>query len=82
MGRFKKIVSLLCLLIIVSTICILYETSDDIVTHRFCAYGNVYVEFQQGSKIWGTTFLNEDGKPVKCTEDDVQEHTSLQKDSI
>jgi hypothetical protein len=40
------------------------------------------VEFQQGSKIWGTTFLNEDGKPVKCTEDDVQEHTSLQKDSI
>ena len=46
--------------------------NDDIHTRRFCAYGQVYVEFQQGNKIWGTTFLDERGKPVGCTENDAQ----------
>jgi hypothetical protein len=55
--------------------------NDDIHTRRFCAYGQVYVEFQQGSKIWGTTFLDERGKPVSCTDDDVQ-HTVSNKEII
>ena len=56
--------------------------NDDIHTRRFCAYGQVYVEFQQGSKIWGTTFLDDRGRPVGCTEDDVKEQTSSHKEVI
>jgi hypothetical protein len=39
---------------------------QDTHTERFCAYGHVYVEFRKGSKIWGTTFLDEFGKPISC----------------
>jgi hypothetical protein len=55
--------------------------NDDIHARRFCAYGQVYVEFQQGSKIWGTTFLDERGRTVSCTDDDVQ-HTVSNKEII
>jgi hypothetical protein len=55
--------------------------NDDIHTHRFCAYGQVYVEFEHNGKTWGTTFLDERGKPVSCTDDDVQ-HTVSNKEII
>jgi hypothetical protein len=52
---------------------ILLPTEDifdqNIHTERFCAYGNVYVEFKKAGKVWGTTFLNEFGKPVSCDGD-------------
>jgi len=55
--------------------------NGNVNTRRFCAYGEVYVEFEQGSKIWGTTFLDEYGKPVGCTGDDIQ-HKLINKDLI
>ena len=38
-------------------------------TQQFCAYGNVYVEFTKAGKVWGTVFLDEFGKPVRCDGD-------------
>ena len=38
----------------------------NIHAERFCAYGQVYVEFTKGSRVWGTTFLDEFGKTVTC----------------
>jgi hypothetical protein len=35
---------------------------------RFCAYSELYVEFEYQGKIWGTTFLDESGRPVPCNE--------------
>ena len=42
------------------------DTSEDIHTERFCAYGRVFVEFQKGGKVWGTVFLDDFGKPLSC----------------
>lgn len=56
--------------------------SDDVTTRRFCAYGHVYVEFQKGSHVWGTTFLDKNGKPVECDEDLPVENTSINKGNI
>lgn len=57
----------------VVAICIALPTEDifdqNIHTERFCAYGNVYVEFKKSGKVWGTTFLNEFGKPSSCDGD-------------
>jgi len=39
-----------------------------ITAKRFCAYGELYVEFERQGKIWGTTFLDELGRPVPCNE--------------
>jgi hypothetical protein len=82
--RFKNIV----LFVTLSTVIIvlwplrnLLSIEEDIHTRRFCAYGQVFVEFEHTGKTWGTTFLDERGKPVSCTDDDVQ-HTVSNKEVI
>ena len=37
-------------------------------TRTFCAYNKVFVEFEEGSKTWGTLMLDSRGKPIPCTE--------------
>ena len=32
----------------------------------FCAYGRVFVEFEENNKVWGTLMLDDDGRPVPC----------------
>jgi hypothetical protein len=58
-----------------------YILNSDVHARRFCAYGQVYVEFEQGSRIWGTTFLDDNGKPVGCSDDNMQ-HTVTNKELI
>jgi hypothetical protein len=38
-------------------------------TNLFCAYGRVFVEFEEHGKRWGTIMLDYNGKPVPCGED-------------
>ena len=83
--KFRKIFWFLAAIIVIFAVWPLQDTfnlSDDVHTRRFCAYGQVYVEFQQGNKIWGTTFLDDRGRPVGCTDDDNKEQTSLHKEII
>jgi drug/metabolite transporter superfamily protein YnfA len=81
-GKFRSLFWFIAALLVVFVLWPLEDMlNDNIHTRRFCAYGQVYVEFQQGSKIWGTTFLDERGKPVSCTDDDVQ-HTISNKEII
>jgi hypothetical protein len=35
----------------------------------FCAYGRVFIEFEEKYNTWGTTWLDNRGKPVPCDED-------------
>lgn len=39
-------------------------------TRTFCAYGNVFVEFEEDGYRWGAVLLNQNGKPIPCKEDD------------
>jgi hypothetical protein len=51
------------------------EGSSEIHTRRFCAYGELYVEFEHDNKVWGTTFLDSHGHPVPCSENEgIQEN--------
>jgi hypothetical protein len=51
------------------------SSSSGIHTRRFCAYGELYVEFERDGKVWGTTFLDSRGQPITCNEnDDIQEN--------
>ena len=38
-------------------------------THVFCAYGRVFVEFEEDGKRWGTIMLDYDGRPIPCREE-------------
>jgi hypothetical protein len=42
-------------------------------TRTFCAYNRVFVEFEEGNKIWGTTMLDDKGRPIPCSESDTHE---------
>ena len=37
-------------------------------TRTFCAYGRIFVEFEDKGRIWGTLMLDFYGKPIPCTE--------------
>ena len=39
------------------------------VTHTFCAYGRVFVEFEETGFRWGTIMLDYNGRPIPCRED-------------
>lgn len=38
----------------------------------FCAYGMLFVEFEENGKRWGTIMLNYDGKPFRCSEEEIK----------
>jgi hypothetical protein len=48
----------------------------------FCAYNRLFVEFEEGSKIWGTTMLDAKGRPIPCAETDTQEVVTQENMSI
>ena len=50
--------------VVVSAVWIVDSTRSD--TRLFCAYGRVFVEFQEGGTTWGTIMLDDDGVPVQC----------------
>jgi hypothetical protein len=37
-------------------------------TRTFCAYGRIFVEFEESGKVWGTLMLDFYGKPISCKE--------------
>ena len=85
MVRFKKVLLFGAALIAVFVLWPFQNTftiNEDIHTNRFCAYGQVYVEFDHGGKTWGTTFLDDRGKPVHCTDDADMQHTVSNKEII
>jgi hypothetical protein len=45
-------------------------------TRLFCAYGKVFVEFEEPSYTWGTLMLDRDGKPMPCN---ANEHIEIVK---
>ena len=77
MKKFKLVI--VWILFVVSIFVIWPFGDDSIHTRRFCAYGHIYVEFEHKNKTWGTTFLNSQGKPIPCDENDVQETVNLKE---
>ena len=45
-------------------------------TRLFCAYGKVFVEFEEPSYTWGTLMLDNNGKPIPCN---TNEHIEIVK---
>ena len=45
-------------------------------TKMFCTYNRVFIEFHDRSGVWGTIMLDDDGKPIPCSDDEVTEKKS------
>jgi uncharacterized protein YuzE len=81
MERLKKITTVTLSSLLIFFMWVLFQ-DDRTSTRQFCAYGEIYVEFEHNGKIWGTTFLNEDGKPIICNEDTIEKRTSVNKKEV
>lgn len=47
------------------------NTEPDSDIRLFCTHGKVFVEFEEKGKVWGTMWLDDDGKPLSCETDSV-----------
>ena len=45
------------------------RTQQPTQAKTFCAYGRIFVEFDEEGKRWGTMMLDWNGKPIPCKED-------------
>lgn len=66
------------LAILAGSILIVNSMKSDV--RLFCAYGRVFIEFQEGYTTWGTMMLDDQGAPIRCN-DEVKTSTKL-KDTI
>ena len=41
-------------------------SGDSVESKVFCAYGKVFIEFDDGKYKWGTMMLDDDGLPISC----------------
>ena len=41
-------------------------STEETHVRMFCAYGRVFIEFDEKYNSWGTLWLDNDGRPVSC----------------
>ena len=63
----------ICATLVIALALVASRSAPRSVSHVFCAYNRVFVEFEEDGKQWGTMFLDYSGRPIPChTEDDVK----------
>ena len=74
----KTFQNIIVILVVLSTLAI-GLTSNNLragqvtETRTFCAYGRIFVEFEENGKVWGTLMLDFRGQPIPCREDSIGE---------
>jgi hypothetical protein len=64
MSRTTKLVIGGCIAFVVIIGLLPKDTTS--TTRLFCAYGTVFVEFEDANYTWGTLMLDRNGKPIPC----------------
>ena len=79
-GRTAVAVWICCVTVLISFV----SSMETITTHArtFCAYNKVFVEFEEGKKVWGTIMLDSRGKPIPCSETEDTEVVTQSNTSI
>jgi hypothetical protein len=77
--RDKLVVSSCVILALV--ILLVFGQGSEFKTSSFCAYGTVFVEFEEGNRKWGTILLDRNGKPLSCSEADTGPQKMQNSDS-
>lgn len=42
----------------------------------FCSHERVFIEFEEDGKVWGTIWIDDDGKPLSCVDTTIPKTTS------
>lgn len=62
----KVLITVGVLLLITAWLAFSARASNDSYTEVFCAYNNVFVEFDNNGHKWGTMLLDRSGRPIPC----------------
>jgi len=57
-------------LIAMFVIYITKNAEDSAHARLFCAYNKTFIEFREGKNVWGVIYLDSNGKPVGCTNEE------------
>ena len=71
--RWAVIVWTVCITLLVGLAIFAKSPHPITETRTFCAYGRIFVEFEDNGRIWGTMMLDLYGKPIPCREGDEPE---------
>jgi drug/metabolite transporter superfamily protein YnfA len=74
MTKFTKVFAFVGVLLVVTIL--LVSNEDKSTTRLFCAYGKVFVEFEESHSTWGVLMLDSNGKPIPCNDN---EHIEIVK---
>jgi hypothetical protein len=68
--NLKLILKIVATNLVLGVIVLAWIDEQSSITHTstFCAYGNIFVEFQSGRSVWGTLMLDPRGNPIPCKE--------------
>jgi hypothetical protein len=80
MNKLAKISIFVVVLFFVATFFVASE--DKSTTRLFCAYGKIFVEFEESHSTWGTLMLDNNGRPIPCNGNAEIELTSKKGDII
>lgn len=62
----KRYAIVVWIIVVLGIVLLLPANRSETQTNVFCAYGKIFVEFEEGNHKWGTIFLNDNGKPIPC----------------
>ena len=46
------------------------DLEDSTHARLFCAYNKTFIEFREGKNVWGVIYLDSNGKPVGCANEE------------
>jgi hypothetical protein len=66
--RWVVIAWTICITLLVGFAVLIKNPRSMTETRTFCAYGRIFVEFEDSDRVWGTLMLDFYGRPIPCTE--------------
>jgi hypothetical protein len=57
---------LACIVAIITVIVAIYTKIPSADVRFFCSHDKVFIEFEDNGKVWGTMWIDDDGKPQTC----------------
>jgi hypothetical protein len=49
---------------------VIHVTENSAHARLFCAYNKTFIEFREGKNVWGVIYLDSNGKPVDCANEE------------
>jgi hypothetical protein len=71
-----------CLVVLIAGLYVSWNKNSEYKTQMFCAYGSIFVEFEEHGHRWGSMLLDKQGHPIPCNDATTTKADLTSKESI